>query len=174
MAVEDINWWYVGVAASLALLVAFWAWWRWRQAGSKSPSRATAETDPVPMPIPQEHARGPFVEIGLVINAPDIELEEVAPDQRIASTLLRSLVEQSPALAVAGTQLYGQSFQLVFSPELQRGLAEGTLRILPSAEVSGGVRSLVVDKSTGLLRGHGTLVRNPAVIVAGVFQSSPS
>ena len=142
---------------------------RSRRAHRPAPSSPSQQIVSSPAPLAVQSSSAPVVEVGPATLMPEAELDELPFDDGMASTV-RSIIEQSPALAVAGAQLHSQAFKLVFSPELQRGLAEGTLAILPSREFPNGVRALVVNKQTDLIVGHGTLVQNPAVIAAGVFQ----
>lgn len=85
--------------------------------------------------------------------------------------------ELGPALGHAaralasGVQATQRHMKMVFSPEVAQGLRDGTLHMMKSRAVEGGIRAMAVDKA-GTIRGQASLVKglNPASVAMGALQ----
>jgi hypothetical protein len=81
---------------------------------------------------------------------------------------LSSLFTQVPRAVVASSELTRSVYRLTFAPEIRGQLQDGTLAITQSLRER-GIRALARDPATGNIAAHGTLVQDPAVIAAGVW-----
>ena len=85
--------------------------------------------------------------------------------------------ELGPVLSHAARALLGgaqagqRHLKMVFSPEIAQGLQDGTLHMMRSRAVEGGIRAMAVD-SLGTIRGQASLVKglNPAAVAMGALQ----
>lgn len=72
---------------------------------------------------------------------------------------------------VGGAQAAQRHMKMVFSPEVAQGLRDGTLHMMQSRAVDGGIRAMAVD-ADGVIRGQASLVKglNPASVAMGALQ----
>ena len=85
--------------------------------------------------------------------------------------------EVGPTLGHAARALLGSAqaaqrhLKMVFSPEIAQGLQDGTLHMMKSSAVDGGIRTMALDAS-GTIRGQASLVKglNPASVAMGALQ----
>lgn len=85
--------------------------------------------------------------------------------------------EAGPALGHAARALLGgaqaaqRHLKMVFSPDIAQGLQDGTLHLMKSNAVDGGIRAMALDAS-GTIRGQASLVKglNPASVAMGALQ----
>lgn len=78
-----------------------------------------------------------------------------------------SLFQQAPNLAQSGAQIVLNTYILSFKPEIAKGIADGSLKIMESLD--GGIRAIAVD-GKNVIQGAGSL--NPAMglkLTAGVM-----
>ena len=69
-----------------------------------------------------------------------------------------SWFQQAPNLAQSGAQIMLNTYTLTFKPEIAKGIADGSLKIMESLD--GGIRAVAVD-GNNIMRGGGSL--NPAM-----------
>ncbi len=118
----------------------------------------TAAPSPTPEPDPNKLLLGgkdsPWGEITRFTGDPSSLKEyNLNEDSRKG---LSNMLAFAPALApVAGASSKSNLYTLALSPELRKGLADGSLRLMNSLE--GGVRGVVVDSTTGVIRGVASL-----------------
>jgi len=72
---------------------------------------------------------------------------------------------------LGGAQTAQRQLKMVFSPEIAQGLQDGTLHMMKSNAVDGGIRAMALDAS-GTIRGQASLVKglNPASVAMGALQ----
>ncbi len=73
---------------------------------------------------------------------------------------LQDLLPHIPALGAKGVLATSQTFVMVFSPDVARGISDGTLKVMVAKAVEGGVRASAVG-ADGSIVGNATLL--PAV-----------
>lgn len=80
-------------------------------------------------------------------------------------------VDHALRVLAGGGEMAQRSLRMVFSPELAKGLKDGSLHLMKSKEISDGVRAIAVNDS-GTIKGHASVVSelNPASVALGALQ----
>jgi len=96
---------------------------------------------------------------GEIARYPKIEMDNYEEFQLNEKTLIgfSNWFQQAPNLAQSGAQMMMNTYTLTFKPEIAKGIADGSLKIMESLD--GGIRTVAVDNNN-IMRGVGSL--NPA------------
>ncbi|MDR5778094.1 hypothetical protein QCE63_01465 [Caballeronia sp. LZ065] len=175
-----------GVAAVVALLgggagLRFFAT---RRTNTASAERIDATVRPADL----VKARSAPAETGDALSSTDLQFLDSTGNVVFNTRLLPAIPEGAQSLSDGGgvalararqlaadvfkgaVSLPNKTVELVFDPHIQRGLAEGSLEIVPA--VKGGVRAIARQKDTKAFAGHGRILEGGKVrqVAAGAFQ----
>lgn len=162
----DLNLIFLVVVVILIVSLTIYGLYIWRR-GNYQPTQSSqpkdastpiyrSETDTGPNKIILGNINDPWGEIA---RYPKTEIDNYEEIQLNEKTLIgfSSWFQQVPNLAQSGAQMMLNTYTLTFKPEIAKGIADGSLKIMESLDR--GIRAVAVD-SNNIMRGVGSL--NPA------------
>ena len=162
----DLNQIFLMVVVILIVSLTIYGLYIWRR-GNYQPTQLSqpkntstpiymSEIDTEPNKIILGNINDPWGEIA---RYPKIEMDNYEEFQLNEKTLIgfSNWFQQAPNLAQSGAQMMMNTYTLTFKPEIAKGIADGSLKIMESLD--GGIRTVAVDNNN-IMRGVGSL--NPA------------
>jgi hypothetical protein len=147
--------------------------------GQMLPSQSThhrpyQECDAFPTHILVGGERDPLIQL-FQHQSNDRESYRELTLNRTSKTAIESVVRGMTNAALArGVQAFSGAYELVFSPHVAKGLQDGTLILVKSRAVDGGVRAIARGATDPKFVECGTLVTagiNPALVATFVWQA---
>lgn len=168
----DTNLIFWVVALIFIASLAIYVFYHWRRGNYHPPQLSQpkddstpiylseAETKPIKLPLGD--INDPWGEIARYQKTEMDSYEEIRLDEK---TLIgfSSWFQQAPNLAQSGAQMMLNSYTLTFKPEIAKGIADGSLKIMESLD--GGIRAIAVD-GKHVMQGTGSL--NPATGIKSI------
>jgi hypothetical protein len=115
-------------------------------------------------------AKSPLVELARYLPSDEHSLEEIKPTKAVSNGL-EPFLQQAPALAAVASAS-ANTYLLTFSPEVTRGLMDGSLSLMPA--IQGGNRAIAIA-ANGQIVEHAVIttatIADPARLALVVWQS---